>query len=197
MNDAVTVSFIRMDQGTREDYQLLDERYKVLEDNLADEILGMLGRLAGDKLGYKIDRYQHSLQSATRAMRDGADEETVVVALLHDIGDVLAPHNHSDLAAAILQPYVSAENHWLVRHHGIFQGYYFWHHSGGDRNARERYRGHPMFQATADFCEKWDQVSFDPAYDTLSIEAFEPMVRHIFARKPFDPKVIGQVNWAA
>lgn len=185
MPESGTVSFTRMDEGTREEYQLLDRHYKKLENELADNVLGALDRLSGDKLGYQIDRYQHSLQTATRAQRDGADEETVVVALLHDIGDVLAPWNHSDLAAAILQPYVSADNHWLVQHHGIFQGYYYFHHTGGDRFARERFRGHPMFERTAQFCERWDQVSFDPQYDTLPISAFEPMVRRLFARAPF------------
>jgi predicted HD phosphohydrolase len=180
-----TVSFTRMEDGTREDYQLLDRLYQKHSQNLPDELMIQLKRLAGDKMGYPIDRYQHSLQSATRALRDGADEETVVVALFHDIGDILAPENHSDLAAAILQPYVSKDNHWLVKHHGIFQGYYFWHHMGGDRNAREAYRGHPMFERTASFCEKWDQTSFDPDYDTLPMEAFEPMVRRILGRKPW------------
>jgi predicted HD phosphohydrolase len=185
MLESETVSFTRMDEGTGEEYQLLDRIYKKLDLGLADNVLAMLDRLRGDKMGYQIDRYQHSLQTATRAQRDGADEETVVVALLHDIGDILAPWNHSDLAAAILQPYVSPDNHWLVRHHGIFQGYYFWHHTGGDRFARERYRGHPMFEPTAAFCEKWDQTSFDPNYDTLPLEAFEPMARRLFARPPF------------
>jgi predicted HD phosphohydrolase len=185
MLESETVSFTRMDEGTGEEYQLLDRIYKKLDLGLADNVLAMLDRLRGDKMGYQIDRYQHSLQTATRAQRDGADEETVVVALLHDIGDILAPWNHSDLAAAILQPYVSPDNHWLVRHHGIFQGYYFWHHTGGDRFARERYRGHPMFERTAAFCEKWDQTSFDPNYDTLPLEAFEPMARRLFARPPF------------
>jgi predicted HD phosphohydrolase len=180
-----TISFTRMDEGTEAEYQLLDRLFKVHEDGLADNVLGMLDRLAGDKLGYKIDRYQHSLQSATRALRDGADEETVVCALLHDIGDILAPQNHSDLAAAILQPYVSEANHWVIKHHGIFQGYYFWHFLGGDRHAREQYRGHPLFDRCARFCERWDQVSFDPDYDTLPIETFQPMVKRIFARQPF------------
>ncbi len=197
MNEDRQASFTRMDQGTYEDYQLLDERYKVLEVNLAEEILGLFGRLAGDTLGYTIDRYQHSLQTATRAQRDGADEETIVVALLHDVGDSLAPWNHSDLAAAILQPYVSAENHWLVRHHGIFQGYYYSHHVGGDRNARDRYRGHPMFERTAAFCENWDQNSFDPDYDNLPLTAFEPMVRRLFDRKPFAPEIIRAPSWVA
>lgn len=196
MTDDRTVTFIRMDEGTYDDYQLLEERFREHEARLADSVLEMLNRLAGDKLGYKIDRYQHSLQTATRAMRDGADEETIVVALLHDIGDILAPQNHSDLAAAILQPYVSKENHWLVRHHGIFQGYYFWHHIGGNRNERDRYRGHPMFERTAAFCEKWDQTSFDPDYHTLPLNAFEPMVRRLFDRKPFAPDVLGHADWA-
>jgi predicted HD phosphohydrolase len=185
MLETETVSFTRMDEGTREEYQLLDRHYKKLDLELVDNLLAELKRLAGDKMGYRIDRYQHSLQTATRAQRDGADEETIVVALLHDIGDILAPWNHSDLAAAILQPYISPDNHWLVKHHGIFQGYYYFHHSGGDRFARERYRGHPMFESTAQFCERWDQTSFDPDYDTLPLEAFEPMVRRLFARPPF------------
>ena len=191
MLESETVNFTRMDEGTREDYQLLDRLYKKLESDLADNVIAQLKRLSGDKIGYKIDRYQHSLQTATRAQRDGADEETIVVALLHDIGDILAPWNHSDLAAAILQPYISADNHWLVQHHGIFQGYYYFHHTGGDRFARERYRGHPMFERTAAFCERWDQSSFDPDYDTLPLEAFEPMVRRLFARPPFGIAGVG------
>lgn len=191
MLETETVSFTRMDEGTGEEYQLLDRHYKKLDIALVDNVLEQLTRLRGDTMGYQIDRYQHSLQTATRAMRDGTDEEMTVIALLHDVGDLLSPWNHSDLAAAILQPYVSADNHWLVRHHGIFQGYYFWHHGGGDRFARERYRGHPMFERTAEFCERWDQMSFDPNYDTLPLEAFEPMVRRLFARPPFGPHVAG------
>jgi predicted HD phosphohydrolase len=185
MTMSETVAFTAMADGTAEEYQLLDRHFKKLEHELVPSLVGLLNSLKGDLLGYKIDRYQHSLQSATRAQRDGADEETIVVALLHDIGDTIAPINHSDLAAAILQPYVSADNHWLVKHHGIFQGYYYFHHCGGDRFARERYRGHPMFERTAAFCERWDQNSFDPNYDTLPIEAFMPMLQRIFARPPF------------
>jgi predicted HD phosphohydrolase len=185
MTMSETVAFTRMDEGTYEDYQLLDRLYKKLDHELVGNVMGLLNRLKGDKLGYKIDRYDHSLQSATRALRDGADEETVVVALLHDIGDTVAPHNHSDLAAAVLQPYISADNHWLVQHHGIFQGYYYFHHCGGDRFARDRHHGHPVFERTALFCERYDQNSFDPNYDTLPIDAFMPMVHRILARAPF------------
>jgi predicted HD phosphohydrolase len=185
MTMSETVAFTRMDEGTYEDYQLLERLYKKLDHELVGNVIGLLDRLKGDKLGYKIDRYDHSLQSATRALRDGADEETVVIALLHDIGDTVAPHNHSDLAAAVLQPYISADNHWLVQHHGVFQGYYYFHHCGGDRFARERFRGHPMFERTAMFCERYDQNSFDPNYDTLPIDTFMPMMRRILARPPF------------
>lgn len=180
-----TVSFTRMDQGSYDDYQLLERNFKVCFEALPDNVLASLRKLAGDKLGYHVDRFEHSLQTATRAFRDGADEETVVVALLHDIGDTLAPENHGDLAAAVLKPYVSEANLWVVRHHPVFQGYYYYHHVGRDRLAFEKYRGHPHFERTHVFCDKWDQMSFDPEYDTMPLTAFEPMVRRLFTRKPF------------
>jgi predicted HD phosphohydrolase len=183
--DSESVNFIRMEDGTYEEYQFLDRVYQKLNHGLADTALANLKLLAGDKMGYKIDRYQHSLQSATRAERDGQDEEMIVCALLHDIGDLLAPENHSQLAAAILRPYISERNYWMVEHHGIFQGYYYFHHVGMDRNEREMFRGHPHFQHTADFCHKYDQNSFDPAYDTAPIEHFAPMVQRLFSRPPF------------
>jgi predicted HD phosphohydrolase len=106
----------------------------------------------------------------------------VVAALLHDVGDVIAPANHSELAAAILEPYLDPESTWVVRHHGVFQGYHYWDKLGLDKNTRDRYRDSPYFDAAANFCAAWDQVSFDPDYDTLPLEAFEPMVREVFAR---------------
>ena len=175
-----TVSFTRMDQGTREDYALISvevARHKA--ETHVDSILNLLRSMQGEALGFKIDRYQHSLQTATMARRDGADEEMQVVALLHDIGDSIAPDNHSDAAAAILKPYISETNHWLVKHHGLFQGYYYFHHYDQDPNARDAFRGHPAFEITAEFCERWDQRAFDPNYDTLPLEAFEPMVRKV------------------
>ena len=180
-----TVSFTRMDQGTYADYQMLEEKFKSCYDQLPENVLDALKKLAGDKLGYHVDRYQHSLQTATRAARDGADEETIVVALLHDIGDLLAPENHGDLAAAVLKPYVSEANYWMVRHHPVFQGYYYYHHVGRDRFAFERFRGHPHFEKTHYFCDRWDQMSFDPGYETMPLSAFEPMVRRLFTKKPF------------
>ena len=180
-----TVAFTRMADGTAEDYALLDRYERAFIEELPDRVLAHMRLLRGSLGGYRVDRLEHCLQTATRAMRDGADDETVVCALLHDIGDVLAPENHSEFAAALLRPYVSEANHWVVRHHGIFQGYYYWHHVGRDRDARDRYRGHPHFERCADFCERWDQASFDPAYDSAPLETFEPLVRRILGRPAF------------
>ena len=177
-----TVAFTRMEDGTAEEYAFLAPLYARTRCNVPDALIALLQEMRGDKLGYQVDRYTHSLQTASRAERDGADEETVVCALLHDIGDVVAPDNHSEVAAAILRPFVSERNHWVVRHHGLFQGYYYFHHSGGDRNARQRCRDNPHYQACVDFCQRWDQQSFDPAYDTLPLEHFEPMLRRVLAK---------------
>ncbi len=180
-----TVSFIRMDQGTVEDYALTSRLAREHNDaHLIGNLINGLKLLEGPTLGYKIDRYQHSLQSATRAERDGADEETIVCALLHDIGDCLAPENHSQFAAAILRPYVSEENYWIILHHGLFQGYYYYDKIGKNKDAREFLRGHKYFDACERFCERWDQTSFDPDYDTLPLEHFLPMVERVFKRPP-------------
>lgn len=177
------VSFTSMEHGTQTDYDLLmaDEEGKTGE--FADRILDWLRQLDVDS-PYHITRLEHCLQSATRAERDGADDETIVCALLHDIGDLLGPANHSEVAAALLAPYVSEKNHWIVKHHGLFQGYYWFHFIGQNRNAREKYKDHEHYQACVDFCAKWDQPSFDPDYDTLPLEHFEPKVRALFAKKP-------------
>ena len=180
-----TVSFTRMEDGTKEDYTYVTELENTYTGNVADRILTYFRGLDQTFEGYAVTRQQHALQTATRALRDGADEEIVVAALLHDIGDALASSNHGELAASILRPYVSAETYWIVKHHGIFQAYYYAHHLGGDRDARDRYRDHPCYQATVDFCHNWDQVSFDPDYDNMTLAQFEPMVRRIFARVPF------------
>jgi predicted HD phosphohydrolase len=124
--------------------------------------------------------------AATRAEADGADTETIVCALLHDIGDIIGTANHSQVAAALLRPYVSDQNYWVVNHHGLFQGYYYFEHYGRDRNERDRYSDHPYYQACVDFCAKYDQNCFDPDYPTKPLEYWEPMVREIFARPPHD-----------
>lgn len=179
------VSFIHMADGTREDYRLLARLEDEFAAGTADRVLAHLRELSGSVGGYQVDRLEHSLQSATLAYRDGADEEMVVAALLHDIDDLLAPHSHGELAALLLRPYVSERTYWIVRHHGLFQFFYYAHHVGGDRHARDRFRDHPWYQDAVDFCHRWDQCAFDPDYDTLPLEFFEPMVRRIFAREPF------------
>ena len=181
------VAFTAMDHGTQADYDLIAEHDKANAEanagQYADRILGWLQDMDGDS-PYRLSRLDHSLQTATRAARDGADDETIVCALMHDIGDTLAPINHSEVAAALLAPYVSEKNHWIVKHHGVFQGYYWFQFIGADRNAREKYRDHEHFEACAEFCERWDQPSFDPDYDTYPLSHFEPMVRALFSREP-------------
>jgi predicted HD phosphohydrolase len=171
-----------MEDGTKEDYEIIARAYEPFADELSDRVLAHLRLLGGSYGGMKVDRLTHSLQTATRADRDGRDEEYVVCALLHDIGDMLAAYSHAQLAGAILAPFVSESNLWMVEHHAIFQGYYFWHHVGADRNAREKYRGHPSFERTEEFCALYDQCSFDPDYDTAELEYFEPMVRRVLAK---------------
>ena len=186
MSDAKeTVSFTSMAEGTREDYELLEQLEAEFANGTANRVLATLRDLAGSFTGYRVDRLEHSLQCASRAYRDGADEELVVAALLHDIGDLLSPFNHSELAAAVLRPYVSERTYWIVLHHGLFQSYYYAHHTGGDRQARDAYRDHPWYQDTVEFCHRWDQPSFDPDYQSLPLEFFEPMVQRIFGRPPF------------
>ena len=159
--------------------------HPLAQRQLPDRLLESLKTLKVSYYGEPVDRYVHSLQTATRAHRDGRDEEFVVAALLHDLGDMLASDNHSDYAAAILKAYVRPNTYWMIRQHGLFQGYFYFHHFGLDRNMRDKYRGHPAFQLCVDFCDKYDQMAFDPDYDTMPIEAFEPMVRRIFAREPW------------
>ena len=179
------VSFTEMKKGTKEDYLLLDKNEKDFAKKTADRILKFLSSLTETLEGYQVSRLEHSLQSATRALHAGESEEMIVAALLHDIGDELAPMNHSEYAASILKPYVSEKTHWIVEKHGEFQAYYYAHHLGGNRNKRDKYKGHKYFDACLNFCEKYDQCSFDPNYESYPLEKFEPMVRNIFARKPY------------
>ena len=179
------VSFIEMKNGTKDDYLFLDRHEKNFASKTADRILKFMSGLTETLEGYQISRLEHSLQSATRAYKNGESEEMVVAALLHDIGDELAPMNHSEYAAAILKPYVSERTHWIVEKHGEFQMFYYAHHLGGDKNKRDKYKGHKYYQATIDFCEKYDQKSFDPNYKSLPLDFFKPMVKKIFSRKPY------------
>ena len=178
------VKFTQMKDGTKEDYDLLSKYEEKFSKDLPDRILEALKNLDSSVDGYQVTRLEHSLQSATRAEKDGADEEMVVATLIHDIGDSLAPHNHSQLVASVLRPYVSEKIYWIILHHGIFQEYYYAHHIGRDRNARDKFKDHPYYQDAVDFCEKWDQKSFDPNYESYSLEYFEPKVRKLFSKEP-------------
>jgi predicted HD phosphohydrolase len=174
--------FHAMTDGTAEDWTKIAVAAMAFNKDLPDRVLAHFNLLEGDCGGFAVDRMEHSLQSATLAHRDGLDEEYVVCALLHDIGDTLASYNHAELGATILKPFVSEENWWMLQHHGVFQGYYFFHYLGLDRNMREQFRGHPSFERTAMFCARHDQNAFDPAYDTMPLEAFVPMLQRVMER---------------
>jgi predicted HD phosphohydrolase len=179
MNDRAT--FARMEASTPEDWKKIGSEFMGFAQRLPDRLIVHLKLLDGDYGGFPVDRYTHSLQTATRALKDGRDDEYVACALFHDIGDTLGSFNHFDIAAAILKPFVGDDNLWMVQHHGIFQGYYFFHHIGLDRNLRDQFTGHPHYQRTAEFCELYDNPSFDPKAETLPMSEFEPIVRRVFA----------------
>lgn len=175
-------TFSDMKEGTQEDWDIIGTSFRAFAKAHPDRILEHLKLLSGDFGGFKVDRLTHCLQTATLAHRDGKDEEYVVCALLHDIGDTLGTFNHADIAAAIVEPFVSEENYWMVKHHAIFQGYYFFHHLGMDRNLREQYRDHPYYEHTLEFVSKYDSPAFNPDGETLPLEFFEPMVRRVMAK---------------
>ena len=179
------VSFTEMKNGTKEDYLFLDKHEKDFASKTADRILKFMSGLTETLEGYQVSRLEHSLQSATRAYKNGESDEIIVAALLHDIGDELAPMNHSQYAASVIKPYVSEKTYWIILHHGLFQTYYSAEHLGGDKNAREKFKDAEHYQATIDFCENYDQASFDPNYKSMTLKDFEPMVRNIFSRKPY------------
>jgi predicted HD phosphohydrolase len=180
--DHRVASFRAMTEGTAEDWKIVGEADGILMAGVADNVLVHLRLLAGERGGFAVDRLTHSLQTATRAERAGRSDEYILAALLHDIGDTLAPANHAEFAASIVKPFVSSEVSWLVRYHAEFQGYYFWHFFGADRHTRERHRGHLNFDLTAEFCAEFDQTSFDPDYPTRPLEHYEPLVRTLMAK---------------
>ncbi len=179
-----TVSFTRMSEGTVEDYALLDKLEHEFTAKLPDRIMAALAGLEHTLSGYKVSRLGHSLQSATRAHQDNQPVEYIVAALVHDIGDDLAPYSHSELAASVLRPFVDDRLHWIVKHHGVFQLYYYGEQMGMDRNVRDRFKNHPWFDDAVEFCEKYDENCFDPDFENLPLAFFEPMVREVFSREP-------------
>ena len=184
------VKFTRMKDGDREDYAFLRRHEIEYEAGTAERLLAALAGLDSSLSGYQLTRLAHSLQAATRAWRCGADVDWMVAALLHDVGDVFAPCNHAEYAAAIIRPYVREQCTWVVTTHGVFQMLYYAGHVGADPNAREAFRGNPYYDDCAEFCEQWDQNSFDPDYEAKPLEFFAPLVREVFARPAFDPAVI-------
>jgi predicted HD phosphohydrolase len=175
-------TFTRMEESTPDDWRKIGGEFMPFARQLPDRLIAHLTLLEGDYGGFPIDRYSHSLQTATRALRDGRDDEYVACALFHDIGDTLGTFNHFDIAAAILKPFVSAENLWMVQNHGIFQGYYFFHHIGLDRNLRDQFKGHQHYDRTHEFCELYDNPAFDSKGETLPIDELEPIVRRVFSQ---------------
>ena len=181
-SQAGSAKFREMKEGTQEDWDIIGSEYRAFAKDLPDRVLTHLKLLDGDFGGFPICRLQHSLQTATRAHRDGRPETYVVMALLHDIGDTLGTYNHPEIGAAMLKPFVSEEEHWICQQHGAFQGYYYFHYVGQDREQREKFRDHKYFDACAEFCEKYDQSAFDPDYESETLEFFEPMLRRVMAR---------------
>ena len=185
-----TVSFHRMDEGTEEDYALLHQQEQNFIAGLPSRIVKALENLEHSLSGYQVSRLEHSLQTATRAEQVGADKELIVAALIHDIGDDLAPENHSQMAAAIIRPYVRAEVTWILEMHGVFQMYYYADKIGLNKNDRDRWLGHHWFDACEKFCRDCDQLSFDPTFPSKPLEYFIPMINEIFSRPAFAPDII-------
>ena len=174
-----------MKDGTKEDYLLLDKYEKKYIKGIADRLIKFIGGLSSTLEGYQVSRLEHSLQTATRAFQDKAEDEMIIGSLFHDIGDELAPLNHAEYAAAVLKPYVSEKTHWIVEKHGIFQLYYYAHHLGYSKDERAKYKGHKYYKDTIGFCENWDQKSFDPNFKSITLNDFEPYVKKIFSRTPY------------
>ncbi|NHN90053.1 HD domain-containing protein [Acetobacter conturbans] len=174
--------FISFDEAKAEDWAPIGRKFEIFQGELVGHIVTSLNLLRTLDLGYPVDRYEHCLQTATLALRAGADDETIVCALIHDIGDVLAPNNHGAFAATMIAPYISPENTWMVENHEAFQGYYYAEYFGGDPNARNVFKGHPAYERTARFTDQWDQKAFNRDYDTMPLEAFIPFLNRIFTR---------------
>ena len=178
-------SFTKFEDSTQEEWAEIIRQLPITQAMAGQNVIDQLRLLERDHGGFPVSRLEHSLQTATRAEEDGRDEEYVLCALIHDIGDTLAPYNHPSIAAGLLKPFVSEANHWMVEHHGIFQGYYFWHFLGADRNARDAFRDSPYYDYTEEFCAKYDQTAFDPDYASAPLSHYEPLIRQYLIPKEF------------
>ncbi len=174
---AFRASFTTFEESTQDEWVQIIGQLPVTQAMAGENAIAQMELLARDHGGFPVSRLEHSLQTATRAEEDGRDEEYVLCALLHDIGDTLAPYNHPSIAAGLLKPFVSEANLWMVEHHGIFQGYYFWHYIGADRNTRDKYRDSPYYDLTEEFCAKYDQTAFDPDYTSATLDHYAPLIR--------------------
>ena len=177
MNSATQASFTKFEDSTQEEWAEIIRQLPLTQAMAGQNVIDQLRLLERDHGGFPVSRLEHSLQTATRAEEDGRDDEYVLCALIHDIGDTLAPYNHPSIAAGLLKPFVSEANHWMVEHHGIFQGYYFWHFLGADRNSRDVFRDSPYYEYTEEFCAKYDQTAFDPEYVSAPLAHYEPLIR--------------------
>lgn len=197
------VKFTGLQHGNKEDFILMAKEYKILcsPEKMGKRALEMLMSQIGVFGGAKIDLFQHGLQTATRAYQNGEDEEMVVCCLLHDIGEMLSPSNHGEIAAAILKPYISEKSYWILANHEVFQGYYYYDYVGSDKNRRDIFIGNAFYQDTVDFCEKYDAPSFDPDFKSYELKFFQPMVHKIFCRVPYfndptNPKSVAVLGMA-
>ncbi len=179
-------TYSSMETSTPEDWEIIKGYSEQRRERVQQSLMSMLKQMETADDGGPVNGLEHSLQSATRAYEDGADDETVFIALFHDVGQIVSQDNHSEVAAAILRPFISKKNHWIVQHHGEFQGYYFWHMTGKDRYAREKYKDNPYYQDCIDWCYKYDQNAFAQDYPTKPLEFFEPIVERVMSRKPWE-----------
>jgi predicted HD phosphohydrolase len=180
----VLKSFTSMDTSTAEQWAVIGAETAKNQPRVAERVLMLLRSLGEVTDGFIVDQLTHCLQTATRAERDNADEELVLASLCHDIGKAISVPNHPAIAAEILKPYVRDDVYDVIRTHQDFQGRHYYHHFGGDPNARDQYAGAPWFDLGARFADDWDQKAFDPEYDTLPLEHFEPLVRSMFRPRP-------------
>ncbi|MDZ7676354.1 MAG: HD domain-containing protein [Acidimicrobiales bacterium] len=176
----MAATFTAMDHSTPEEWAQIGAETAANQPRVAETVLAMLRGLADITDGFATDQLTHCLQTATRAERAGEDDEIVVASLCHDVGKFVSVHNHAQIAAEMLKPYVRSDVYHMIRTHQDFQGKHYYEYFGADPEAREQYRGEPWFELTATFADDYDQNSFDPYYDTLPLEHFEDRVRQVF-----------------